>query len=79
MFAYLQDNYKCVLYSLYVVNAPASLYVPWKIIKGFLDETTIRKIHFEKGQLPHDLFKETNREQIEKQYGGAAPNVETFW
>jgi hypothetical protein len=40
----LSNNYRCRLVSMYLVNAPTSVFWGWKMISGLLDERTARKI-----------------------------------
>jgi len=77
--ASLQENYTNRLFSLYMVNAPASVSLPWKMIKKFLDEDTVSKISFCKQSVPETLFLHTHRGQVEQKYGGTAPNLRQFW
>lgn len=79
LFSYLSDNFKCRLQTLYFLNVAASMYVPWQIIKKFLDDVTVQKIQFYKTQVPTTLFDSVNKEQVEEKYGGTAPNATQFW
>jgi len=76
---FLQHNYRGRLKSLYVVNTPGSIYIPWQMIKGFLEEHTVRKIQFFKKDIPEPLFEHANREQVEQKFGGTAKNLTAFW
>lgn len=64
---------------MFLVNSPTSIYVPWKVAKQFLEENTIQKIKIFKNCDLTDLFIYTNKEQIEKKFGGNANDLETFW
>jgi len=64
---------------MYIVNAPSSVYLPWQMVKKFLQEATVKKIQFCKQQVPDPLFQHTHRDQIEKKYGGTAPDLVKFW
>jgi len=55
------------------------IYTPWKIAKKFLDGDTTKKVEFYKTQIPVELFKHANPEQVEEQFGGSAPNCTQFW
>ena len=79
VFSYLQENYKCRLHSLYMINAAASVYMPWKIIQKFLDEVTVSKINFYKTATPAALFTHANADQVEQRFGGSATNVAQYW
>jgi len=79
-FGYLQDHFKCRLYRMYILNVSAGIYIPWQIIKKFLDGDTVDKVQFYKNMTPDNLFTHTNREQVEEQFGGSAPNcTDQYW
>ncbi|EGR29370.1 hypothetical protein IMG5_156970 [Ichthyophthirius multifiliis] len=48
---YLSINYRSRMFATYVINTPSSIFIPWNIIKGFLDENIIKKIKIFKRQL----------------------------
>jgi len=79
LLGYLQHNYRGRLTVMYIINAPTTVYIPWQMAKKFLEEVTVKKIQFYKTQIPEPLFEHTNREQVEKKYGGTAPDLKTFW
>ena len=58
---YLSSNYRSRMYKMYIVNTPNSIFVPWSIAKGFLEEVTINKISFYKDSEPTPLFQHTNK------------------
>lgn len=62
-----------------IVNTPSSIFIPWAIVKGFLDDVTVKKIQFFKTSVPNTLFNLANPEQVEEKYGGTAKNLKTFW
>jgi len=65
---------------MYILNASPGIYIPWQIIKKFLDGDTVDKVQFYRNLVPDNLFTHTNREQIEEQFGGSAPNcTEHYW
>ncbi len=45
---YLSVNYRSRMFATYVLNTPGSIFVPWNVVKSFLDENTIKKISFSK-------------------------------
>jgi len=79
LLGFLQHNYRGRLYRMYIVNAPGSVYLPWQMVKKFLQEATVKKIQFSKQQCPEPLFEHANRDQVEQKYGGTAPNLSLFW
>lgn len=76
---FLQINYRARLFKMYIINSPASIYIPWKIVQNFLDEVTLRKIQILKKNDLSLLFEYTNLLQIEKKYGGKCENIDNFW
>lgn len=76
----MQNNFRSRLFVMYIVQAPTSINFMWSMIKGFLEENTQRKIQIIKSIVPENLFKHTNREQIESKYGGVSKNIEgNYW
>lgn len=57
---YLSSNYRSRMFATYVVNTPSSIYIPFSIIKGFLEENTIKKISFYNNGHPAPLFTHCN-------------------
>jgi len=76
---FLQHNYRGSLFAMYVINTPGSIFLPWRIVKGFLEEATVKKINFFDKGVPEPLFTHAHREQVEKRFGGSAPDVNTYW
>jgi hypothetical protein len=74
----LQDNYKCRLYQMYIMNIPFILRAIWILVKGVLDQTVQKKIQMvEPGS--KELFATINKSQIEKRFGGTAPNMNSYY
>lgn len=68
------------MFAAYVVNTPSSIFIPYRIIKGFLEETTIKKISFYSDSIPKPLLTHANPSQIEYKYSGSAPTkLNSFW
>jgi hypothetical protein len=76
---YLQHNYRGRLKSLYVINTPSSIFIPWQIAKAFLEEHTVKKIQFFKKDTAPPLFEHTHPDQVEEKFGGKAKNMTDFW
>jgi len=74
----LQSNYRCRLYVMYIVNVSLFVKVLWKTINILLDPSTQRKIKLLQGEaeIEREIFKNINRKQIEKRFGGLAENIE---
>lgn len=58
------------MFSSYVLNAPSSIYVVWSIVKGFLEESTIKKFSIYKDNYPLQLLTNMDLKYLEKKYGG---------
>ncbi|CAD8082383.1 unnamed protein product [Paramecium sonneborni] len=77
---YLQNNYRSRMHKCYVINCPSTITFSWNIVKGFLEEITVRKISFEKSSIPTGLFEHCHKSQVEQKYGGISSNIQnTFW
>ncbi|KAL4441557.1 hypothetical protein ABPG74_021489 [Tetrahymena malaccensis] len=77
---YLSSNYRSRMFATYVVNTPSSIFIPYKIIKGFLEEATIKKISFYSNGNPKPLFGHCHKSQIESTYNGDSnPIKEKYW
>ena len=78
--SYMQNNFRSRLYVMYIVQAPSAINFMWGMMKGFLEENTQRKIQIMKHIVPENLFKHTNKEQIEVKYGGFSPTkTSNYW
>ena len=76
----MQNNFRSRLYVMYIVQAPFSINFLWSMVKGFLEEHTQRKIQILSKAIPSNLFEHSNKEQIEKKYGGTALDLkESYW
>jgi hypothetical protein len=75
----LQNNFTSRLYRMYILNVTKSFSIIWTIAKLVLDDCTTFKINILEKQTPDGLLKETNKKQIERKFGGEAPNLEIFW
>ena len=74
----LQNNYKCRLYTLFIMNIPFILRAIWILVRNVLDPVVQRKIKMvEPGS--KELFKFINKSQIEKRFGGTAENMNDYY
>jgi hypothetical protein len=62
---YLSSNYRSRLFTMYIINSPRSIFMPWTIAKGFLEENTVKKIQIIKDANLAPLFTHTNKSQVE--------------
>eukprot|EP00742_Colponemidia_sp_Colp-10_P004374 GILJ01004669.1.p1 GENE.GILJ01004669.1~~GILJ01004669.1.p1 ORF type:complete len:544 (+),score=93.40 GILJ01004669.1:62-1693(+) len=74
----LQSNYRARLHTMFIVNAPTLVYGVWRVVKGFLDPETVKKIQIHKSGFQDAVLSLFNREQVEKKYGGVLPENTTF-
>ena len=63
----------------YVVNSPTSLTFVWRMVKGLLEQHTIRKIRILKEGKVDELALTFAPQQYEEKYGGTAQNATEFW
>lgn len=75
----LNDNYRCRLGGSFVLNSPRSISMMWAMIKPILDKQTIKKVSFHREGTCRELFVHFNPNQIERKYGGTAPDLTEFW
>ena len=75
----LQDNFRCRMIVNYVVNSPSSLTFVWKMVKGLLEQHTIRKIRILKEGRIDEMAQSFAPHQYEEKYGGTAPSPTEFW
>ena len=76
----LQSQYRCTSSRIFIMNVSFFFNVVWSTVKGFLEEHTKKKIQLTKQSTCDELKALFAPNQLEKRYGGAAPNVETnFW
>lgn len=74
----LSLNYSGRLYKMFIVNATGSVSLIWKMVQGFLSDTTTNKIKLSEDA---DVAKREacDKNQIEEKYGGTRPNITVFW
>lgn len=73
VFKFLQIQYLCRLYVLYVFGMNTILNFCWNLIKGIVDEGTAKKFINSENASQH--FSHINRAQIEDKFGGKAKNI----
>jgi len=77
---YLQNNFRSRLHKMYIMNSPTTIYFTWKAVKPLLEETTTNKINFSKTSENEDMWRHTNKSQVEERFGGTATNIEKdYW
>ncbi|OMJ67361.1 hypothetical protein SteCoe_35492 [Stentor coeruleus] len=75
----LQKIYKCRLAHSFVLNPPSSMYYMWTCLKPFIDKATQEKVLFENKTFCETMLQMCDLDQVEKRFGGNAPNIEEFW
>jgi hypothetical protein len=62
------------------MNAPWSFTIPWSIAKVFLAKSTVNKITICGDNYSKKMWLHFNKNQIEKQFGGDAPDLnDKYW
>eukprot|EP01017_Pseudomicrothorax_dubius_P044150 TRINITY_DN7439_c0_g1_i10.p1 TRINITY_DN7439_c0_g1~~TRINITY_DN7439_c0_g1_i10.p1 ORF type:complete len:250 (-),score=35.20 TRINITY_DN7439_c0_g1_i10:119-868(-) len=79
LMSFLSTNFRSRLHTMYIVNTPSSIFIPWSIAKGLLEENTVKKINFIKTGIPEKLFELAARDQVEQRHGGTYPDRTVFW
>ena len=67
------------MFKLWIVNAPSSVSVSWKIVSAFLDDVTVNKVKIVKKNTDKSIFENCDTSQVEEKYGGTQPNRKEFW
>jgi hypothetical protein len=71
----LQSNYRCRLYVNYILGMSTILKGIWNFVKTFLDEMSVKKVQFIDDKNKSVILNNINEEQVERRFGGTAPNV----
>lgn len=74
-----QNAFKSTMYKMYIVNATFLTNLSYKVLSMFLDSNTKEKIKLFSKANPSSLLKFINKEQLLKDYGGAASNPPNYW
>jgi hypothetical protein len=75
----LQNNYRCRLYLMYIINIGGWVSLGWSIIRKFLDSSVEKKIKILKNNEINEIFNLINPLQVEKKYEGKATNVNNLF
>ena len=75
LFILVQNNYRCRLYKSFIVGLSSFMTFLWGIIKYILDPNTAKKFEILKDSELGQIQKLINGKQLEKKFGGEAPNV----
>ena len=71
----LSNNFVCRLHKNYIFGINWFGKILYSIAKGFLEDVTVKKITVLEKDNMDELFKEIRKDNIEKKFGGEAPNV----
>lgn len=74
----LTVNYRGRLSQMYVINAPYIISGIWNLVKNVLPEVTQEKINISSGRNTKKLLEGIDPSQLEKKFGGSAPNVTVY-
>ncbi|CAO3634867.1 unnamed protein product [Cunninghamella echinulata] len=69
--AYLQSYYPETLHHLFVVNAPSAFLIMWKVIKPWLDQRTLDKVHILGKDYKDCLLKYIDSDSLPDFLGGS--------
>ena len=73
----LSQNFRCRLFSMFIINVSYFLQIIWSAIKNMLDPITQKKIKLlRNNECDIKLFKYINKKQVENKFGGEAENLE---
>jgi hypothetical protein len=75
----LQNNYRCRLFVMYIINIGGWVSFGWSIIKKLVTPCTERKIKLLKTTNINELFFFINPLQVEKKFGGLAEDIVNFY
>ena len=76
---HLETHYRGRLAKLYLVNCPSAIWLSWKIVKQFLEDSTVEKVDIIKDNDIRELYKHCNKSQIESQFGGTQSDRKQYW
>jgi len=76
---HLETHYRGRLYRLYLVNSPSAVWLSWKIVKQFLEDSTVDKVDIVSDNKIKKLYKHAHLSQLEKKFGGTQENKTVFW
>jgi hypothetical protein len=65
-----QDRYPETMGKFYIINAPWGFSTVWNLIKGWLDEVTVAKIHIHGSDYKQHLLAGIPAENLPVEYGG---------
>jgi len=75
----LQNNYRCRLFRMFIVNVGSFFNMMWGVIKKIIDANTEKKIKILKAGNSYEIFEIINPTQIEKKYCGQADNINNYF
>ena len=75
----MSQNYGGRLFKLWVVNAPMTISIGWKIASAFMDKVTVEKIKISKSKTDKDIFVLCDPSQVQKKYGGTQPDRTSYY
>ena len=70
----VQNNYRCRLHKSFIIGLSSFMTFLWEMIKYIIDLDTVKKFNILKNDELHEIQKLINSKQLEKRFGGEAPN-----
>ena len=75
----LQNNYRAQSYHIYSLNVTLGIRFLYGLAAPFMEKNVKRKLTLYKGEKCKELISQFNPSQLEKRYGGTAPDLTSFW
>jgi glutaredoxin len=75
----LQNNYRCRLFRMFIINVGSFFNMMWGMIKKIIDSNTEKKIKILKSGNFKEIFEIINPSQIEIKYNGTAENINSYF
>ena len=71
----LSDNFLARLYKSYILGMSLFLRILYRFVCNFLEEITVRKVVVLNGKKDKNLFADISPQNLEKRFGGQAPDL----
>lgn len=75
----LQNNYRCRLFKMFIINVGSFFNMMWTVIKKIIDNNTEKKIKILKKENLFEMFHTIHPSQIERKYCGEATDITSYF
>jgi glutaredoxin len=75
----LQNNYRCRLFRMFIINVGSFFNMMWGMIKKIIDSNTEKKIKILKSGNFKEIFEIINPSQIEVKYNGTSEDINSYF